>query len=72
MTYLNDITIGRKEKEGYFLTWGEVAEILGHEHKGSSTDDEALIEYLVQRTQHPSDLFGEGIIDEAGWYITIK
>ena len=72
MTYLTNIKIGNKEKEGYFLTWDEVSEILGHDHKGTSKDDEALIEYLVAHTEYSNDWFGEGTIDEDGWYITIN
>lgn len=72
MTYLTHIIIGKKVKQGYFLTWEEVKGILGREHKGSSNDDEKIVDYLVDHTEYSQDWFGEGTIDEDGWYISIN
>jgi hypothetical protein len=52
------------------IGWDQVTNILGHEHDGSSTDDQALVQYLLGNGAPSWVATAEGWIDEFGWGLT--
>ena len=57
------------DREYVGLTWGEVKEILGHEHEATAEDDKILLDYLISEGYPKWIKDAEGFTDEKGWYI---
>jgi len=51
------------------LSWDEVEEILGREHRGTPADDDALVAHLLEAGAPEWVRDAEGATDEDGWYL---
>lgn len=56
--------------DGYVgFAWETVEEILGHPHTGQPEEDETILSEIESNIGMKDHEFGEGFVDENGWYL---